>query len=1381
MAKVLSTKIKNKEDIDLHVNIIDTKKACYSNSCNKQIQCRSGPRGPQGFQGEKGEKGDRGVRGLKGNQGERGHQGSEGEQGPRGPIGYIGHQGLTGDQGPQGDKGIGTTWYVNDNPTVPSGSERSPIEGDHLLDTSDCQIYVYKNGAFVSTDQFLTCTDADGVTEVIRSFPFPADCTPGNCNLSLLIPTSSSIFKSGTLTITEILIDSVPQFTPIGTFSTPAELAALLTPFGWVYSNALDLNIYIIQHTFGIDGPLPGSLNSITFSNLDTVNFKVQCPEDSCFTCDDFKTGENRLLVLKNNSIWWVTPECLNLNQNLPPPDCSQCFGPQGSQGFQGSQGPQGVPGPVSSDIVVDILKDLSIPANACTYMGIIDATNCLDFLNTLDTDGKTYQIATALNEPTNIVSGPISFNSTQSYLLALQTLNIIIIDVVIKVLSSPSEINRIYYYNQASQPISSISLSVIRCCPDGVDGNNTQVLTLLENGTVGWVTAECLDQDEIQIQEELAKLPVLLPNKNSIQLNASLPFLNGNDQIYPQPWQFSQFTLLGQDVTSSYAEQNINGIGDFSSILIENGWYSPVKDSVEFFKTIYTQDPVADTTTSYKLIDKNGNIFFCVTLPVDTSVVDPKQLQIPYKVGPNGGFAVGSPTLVFDGVPLTADITYTSTATWITNCFIKTLTTTPNVPAPWNLQQIVHSGVIMPVSTTQFSNQSGLEIIITSLGWEKQATNVYTLSQIINAPNTTSYVIVRGSNGQTTQITLPTTNKGNCPASSSGSGSGTQLVLTKNEDGTYTFSDPACFSGGDTIINVSATGCTGCNNILTDVPDCDIPVSYDLVLTLCSTLIDVINNHYGSTGPYYLVSYRLQDNTEVEVQKLINSPFNLTNLATAFVDIGWSSNIALGDITTDVKLTLLKSDKLITGTNLNLIGQDGKSVPYNYLLPTSSISGQSCPALQTDSKLLLKQADGSFCFVDVECFLPIPGGNTTDTVPITTELNEIVECHGADDVNIYNICVRFEQADVTKILDGFGTSTDIILVGYQKLDTTIIPVNFNLGPNFVLEQLILAMQALGWTSPDTTARPVTFNMQDTNNINYIVFNKSGGDPNLPPYPYLAGANCSEVISCPSTDPTNQILIRKPSSGIPGEQQEICWTSICPVHGPQGPQGDQGVQGPQGLQGNQGVLGATGPQGDQGPEGSQGFQGATGAQGAVGSQGPQGVGGAVFQSVSIGNLTTVLYDPVSTISTSSTLTDQIANYILSNEMVTVDMIIPIDLTNIIASAPLATTIRAGIKVSSINPILPTINTTVPPNFSINAYDTSTRFNNSGGDITLLAANSTLLNNITICSLTTPPINTPPWNFNMTTSSLDFSIHNINLANALAGDVMTVHLTITYKV
>lgn len=87
---------------------------------------------------------------------------------------------------------------------------------------------------------------------------------------------------------------------------------------------------------------------------------------------------------------------------------------------------------------------------------------------------------------------------------------------------------------------------------------------------------------------------------------------------------------------------------------------------------------------------------------------------------------------------------------------------------------------------------------------------------------------------------------------------------------------------------------------------------------------------------------------------------------------------------------------------------------------------------------------------------------------------------------------------------------------------------------------------------------------------------------------------------------------------------QLVWSNIGPLQGPQGP---QGIQGPQGEQGATGATGPAGPQGEQGPQGiqgEQGPQGETGATGATGPQGPQGETGSTGATPNISVSATTL-------------------------------------------------------------------------------------------------------------------------------------------------------------
>jgi hypothetical protein len=157
---------------------------------------------------------------------------------------------------------------------------------------------------------------------------------------------------------------------------------------------------------------------------------------------------------------------------------------------------------------------------------------------------------------------------------------------------------------------------------------------------------------------------------------------------------------------------------------------------------------------------------------------------------------------------------------------------------------------------------------------------------------------------------------------------------------------------------------------------------------------------------------------------------------------------------------------------------------------------------------------------------------------------------------------VKLEQCDVDKINDTYGSAANIEIVEYRLVGGAVYPLSPKqlIGNNVTLAKFVNALKNLGWTSPDETATPIEMDYVSTLNISYVVVNRVGANPILPPYPILYGANCSSVLSCPSQDPANQLLIKKPDS-------TLCWTYVClPPLGPTGPTG-AAVVGPTGPQG----------------------------------------------------------------------------------------------------------------------------------------------------------------------------------------------------------------------
>lgn len=162
------------------------------------------------------------------------------------------------------------------------------------------------------------------------------------------------------------------------------------------------------------------------------------------------------------------------------------------------------------------------------------------------------------------------------------------------------------------------------------------------------------------------------------------------------------------------------------------------------------------------------------------------------------------------------------------------------------------------------------------------------------------------------------------------------------------------------------------------------------------------------------------------------------------------------------------------------------------------------------------------------------------DCCSTSTKILNILDVGCCNEGIEYKACIKIDDCDITKILDGFGTVANIEIVEYRMLDGTTLPITPPkvIGNNITLQDLINSLILLGWTTEDPYASPVIMTYNTILNITYIVINKTGANPLLPPYPYLIPANCSKVLSCPSLDPHNQVLIKKPDD-------TVCWTQIC--------------------------------------------------------------------------------------------------------------------------------------------------------------------------------------------------------------------------------------------
>lgn len=1351
-------------NIDL---VVDTS-ALAGKKCPTVYKTKVGAPGPPGVRGQRGFGGPPGVSGNPGPRGPMGLKGDKGSRGPKGAtgqMGLMGYQGEIGELGPQGVTGIANTWYVGnkcDNFTEP----REPIVGDFLLNQQDCYIYQYTEEGWESTEQKLECTDCDGVIQCIRNLPNPTQGQPGDCTVTLTLPNCSSIFVSGLLSVAEIALFDMIQPTPVGTFQTPQELAILLQPHGWQYSQVYDTNIYVKQINIGNKDPV-GTLSYITFSNLDTFNLDTQCKTEACFTCDDFEHN-TQILVNKNDGIYWVDQACL-IKVPTGPTAIQAVTGPTGLTGATGMKGLTGITGPtgpVDADIVYDFMKAIEIPEPDCVYVGIQDSANCFTFLQEIN---QTYTVATALDSPTNIVSGPVSFNDIASYHTALTSLNIIIVETFVKVLSSPSQINRIYYFNNLGQVIASVPLSVLRCCPTGINSSETRIMTRIggDDGTLGWVHPDCIIDHQIAIQEELAKLPVCKPFKYTFEIDAAAPFSNGNDLVFPFPWTFSQFSLIGQDMTDQY-EGEINSIVDFMDLLGANGWLSPIENSTMYSKVLFEDESSENQTSTFKIMDDNGSVFFCYDIPTTESQTNDETLQIMYRLG-SGSSVVGSPTKLFDTIGNCDNMHFVCTTSIVTACFIEDLTS----PSPWNFQEMLLGGMQQVPLTTQFSTSAQLNALLVNMGWTESGPGVYTISQVLDNLSNNSYVIVRGGNGDTEEVKLPISCKGICPTGAQGTDS---LILVKTSNGNYCWSEPACFSGGDTIINCEVNNiCPTAINPLEEIADCNFDPTYDLFLVLHSALIDIICNHFSSSGPFWINGYKLETDEVVPLTQTIAQPFTLANLTQALVDLGWSSDPTVPNITEDtgeVELLLNNSSDFIMSICINIVGNSGNELPFNYSIPINNVTGQTCPGLSSDSKLLLKSPTGGFCYVDLDCIIP----NIPPPVNVPEELADIGDCDGPEDQSTFLLCVRLDDCDVERIIDTFGIQDSILITEYRLVDGTTITVNQNLGPNFVLEQLIASMQILGWSSTDILARPVEFTMQSSDNIQYIVFDINGGDPNIPPYPYLIGTSCTEVATCPSTNPNNKVLIMKPGPDGQGGADQICWTNICPIKGPKGatgssgPQGAMGSDGAPGVDGVQGAPGADGAAGPQGPPGEGG--GGTGAgQGATGPQGPQGVSGS-------GAICTTNTGLVTLTETSGTDPDFApvvqTPFAVSARVRTVDdkvyvcLVIPYNYSVFISN------LRLIVDVDFSSDLLPNVNQLIPVMSQMTLIESVILGNQNPiiDDDALVAKNATM-------SRHQAPPNPNTQSIFFTASKIEFKISCLDTSSAFQGDQMDIHLWFCY--
>jgi len=1209
-----------KTKINIEVDI--TKQFSSKSSSCTSPQCKQGdpgPRGPKGVQGPMGSRGVPGDHGPRGHPGPQGHQGEPGI-GPEGPP------------GPTGPTGMGNRWFIGyDCEATGPDASIAPMDGDYMLNLDGCGICQFVNGGWTGTGRNLNCLNCQDVYNSIQALP-KIDSTNGNCNVTLILNDFAIVFGNAPVSITQIVIAGVNQLPlPIGTFTTPSELATLLqTMASWQYTGAFQTNIYLLQ--IDITGNIANTANYISFSTASyDLNLQCFCPPEGndCIPCSDLK-DDTSLLVLKNGKLMFAEAACLDIHGQT---------GPTGPTGLTGPQGFQGLTGIATCEQIYDCLCN-GIPepeGSQCQFCGLYDP-NCFTFLQPIS---QTYYMATALNNPSNIILVSNTFSNQTDYQTALNMLNIVIIGNVMTVTSSPEAINRVYYFNSLNNLIASITLYPTECYPTGIDNNGLLLTNLSYNVDTGtgcnlaWVPAHCFVDPHIDIAKEISMLPEYLQYNCCVTFDVSKPFLLYNDVLYPTPWIISEFILFNNNVTANYTAQPIYNFNDLGGILLENGWQPIFTGSSIYQYCISSNTPITgnELNMSIKIIDNNTTIFYardqnnCFNSTcTDTTTTDPQDLQLVYKT--NNGICVGPATRLFDSFDICENVTYYCKTLFPVNCFISNLT----IAGPWFFTQIIVGDIEQTVISTSFSNQFELEHILLKMGWYDEGLGIFSITQSVSTPVTVSSATVQGKIA--TEFQELTINCiANCGNGETGLNEIDRFVLTRDGNNNYCWLSPECLRTGPTTILT----CTDGDGILGNIPDCNIIPTYELQLVLRKCIIELINNHFQNNGSYWIAGYKIDNGQIIYVNQPINSPFSLQNLANAMTTLvpSWTSNPPIANInhkTEEVTMTLFNSNNLIIEIYINITGQQGQIPPFNYTLPIDNIIKQDCPGLSKNAKILIKKNKNSnqndsdsddeksneFCFVDIQCVMPI----IPPPIDITKELCDLNICE--NDIT-YNICIKLDECDVESINNTFGSNQILEITEYRNVNEHIYrPVHKKIGSNPTLTNIITAFISIGWTSPNISANPVELNLVTKEDIKYVVINRVGANPNIIPYPYLIGASCTTDVNCPSNDPANMVLIKD-------EDCNICWTPICPIrgpkgdqgltgptgppgpsggHGPTGPMGMRGFQGASGNQGPTGTIGSTGPQGFQGPTGLSGISGSPGAQGPTGATGTQGAQGS---------------------------------------------------------------------------------------------------------------------------------------------------------------------------
>lgn len=1043
------------------------------------------------------------------------NQGPPGPPGPRGPRGSPGQMGPAGSTGEchMDDVCEANTWFVGTGCQTPDNAHREPIPGDYLLNLDNCEICQYREDGWTGTGQVLNCFKCDDVETCLKKVPNATGEVENSCTATLTAPDCSPIFNSGPISITEIVIADQMQMVPAGTFMNPTELASLLDPY-WQYVDFSGVHVYVTQLI--LVGETEGTDSHISFSNGVILDLNVQC-QTECPACDDFK-GSSKVLICRGDQLFWVDSCCLLGSSGTGCPE-----GPPGETGMIGATGPQGPTGPhgptgtITCDDVALCLNDLTVEETDCQYCGLYDPT-CIDFLDNIV---GTNSVALARGI---VLVNAADFSDPITLQFALNSLGITIQNNVIKVTDPPEPIDRVIFYDGAfaTGNIRAVFLlTPTKCCPTGVD-SQTEVLTKLGDNHFGWVSANCLMEPEIDLEQKICNLTPCRNVKCVMDFNTTLPFLNNNSLIYQFPWVISFFQILGDDVTSEYSGQFSTYL-ELGEILEDGGWKQLAEDSSIYTKCEYRDEIPVDSTTIIKIMDNNNHIFFCHTIePICRHIDDMtlEEMQLIIKT-PGLGVMLGSPQKIFDAIPDCEDSNYTCTTSLPSETLFAEF---PGVDSPpWKITELILGGQEQVVVPTLFSTLLQFQVLLESMGWISQGCGLYTISQILPAINTESSITIEGDTNTSFKFELDINCKLICDQEALN-----RVFLARDTEGNFCWASPACFNDCD---KTCPTAC--CPEI--NFPDCEIQPKYDLKLILKKCLIEVIEKHLNYQSPYWIYSYKLSGGGQIVLEKVIDDPLSLTTLAQALIDLGWAG-VVNGD-PDEVELTLTGSCDLINGICINIAGNDGLTLPYSYIIPINCITAVVCPGLSSETKVLIRDGEEDPCFVDLDCIVPI--------VPPPIDLKEELCNFGDCDENpTYRICLTLDECDLIKIADTYGESSNLEIVEYQLVgtETCLLEPPYFLGNNLTIETLIDAFLDLGWTSPNVLDRPVELNLLTAKNINYVVINRVGANPNLPPYPFLLGANCSQLSDCPSKDPANRILIKN-------ETDDLCWTPICPAGG----------------------------------------------------------------------------------------------------------------------------------------------------------------------------------------------------------------------------------------